>query len=54
MLLRHSLADDAGAGRIESAVEQTFASGARTSDLARSGEPALSTAEFTERVLSFC
>ena len=54
MLLRHSLADEAGAGRIENAVEQTFASGARTSDLVKAGEKALSTIEFTGRVLNFC
>ena len=54
MLLRLSLADEAGAARIESAVEQTFASGARTSDLVKAGEKALSTAEFTEQLLNFC
>ncbi len=54
MLLRHSLDDEAGAATIERAVEQTFATGARTADLARKGEEALSTATFTQRVLSFC
>jgi 3-isopropylmalate dehydrogenase len=52
MLLRYSLADEAGATQIERAVEQTFASGARTADLAQSGEAPLSTAQFTERVLA--
>ena len=52
MLLRYSLADEAGAAQIERAVEQTFASGARTADLAAPGEQALSTAQFTERVLA--
>lgn len=54
MLLRYSLADEAGAAQIERAVEHTFASGARTADLAARGEEALSTAQFTERVLDFC
>jgi len=54
MLLRHSLADEAGAAKIESAVERTFAAGARTPDLAQAGETALSSAEFTDRVLNFC
>jgi 3-isopropylmalate dehydrogenase len=54
MLLRHSLADEAGAAKIEHAVEQTFAGGARTADLAQAGEAALSSAEFTDRVLNFC
>jgi len=54
MLLRHSLADEAGAAKIENAVEQTFAGGARTADLASANEKALSSAEFTDRVLNFC
>lgn len=52
MLMRHSLADEAGAAKIESAVEQTFADGARTADLAQPGETPLSSTEFTERVLA--
>jgi 3-isopropylmalate dehydrogenase len=54
MLLRLSLADEAGAARIENAVERTFASGARTSDLVKAGEKALSTVAFTDSVLNFC
>lgn len=54
MLLRHSLADEDGAAKIERAVEQTFAGGARTADLASTNEKALSSAEFTDRVLNFC
>ncbi len=54
MLLRHSLDDEAGAAKIERAVEQAFANGARTADLAQAGEEALSTGEFTQRVLNFC
>lgn len=50
MLLRHSLDDELGARRIESAIERTIAAGARTADLARSGEPSLDTVEFTRRV----
>jgi 3-isopropylmalate dehydrogenase len=52
MLLRHSLADGAGAARIENAVAQTFAGGARTADLAQASEVALSTTQFTETVLA--
>jgi 3-isopropylmalate dehydrogenase len=51
MLLRHSLDDEAGARRIESAVEGVFAAGARTKELARPGESALSTVQFTDRVV---
>jgi 3-isopropylmalate dehydrogenase len=46
MLLRHSLSDEAGAARIEKAVEAAYASGARTSDVAAGG-PSLSTTQFT-------
>jgi 3-isopropylmalate dehydrogenase len=52
MLLRHSLNDDAGAARIERAVERTFASGARTRELAKPGAPSLNTQEFCAAVLS--
>jgi 3-isopropylmalate dehydrogenase len=50
MLLRHSLADDAGAARIERAVEATYASGARTAEFANNASDALSTQAFTEAV----
>lgn len=50
MLLRHSLRDDAGAARIENAVESAFAQGARTRELAASGEAFLTTEQFTESV----
>ena len=53
MLLRHSLNDETGAAKIENAVEKTFASGARTADLA-GRSPGLSTSEFTQKVLDFC
>ena len=52
MLLRHSIGDEASASRIEAAVQGAFASGARTKDLARGTERALSTAEFTDRVIA--
>ncbi|MHB8231107.1 MAG: 3-isopropylmalate dehydrogenase [Vulcanimicrobiaceae bacterium] len=52
MLLRHSLDDDTNASRIEAAVERVFASGARTAELARGGEPALDTLAFLQRVLA--
>jgi 3-isopropylmalate dehydrogenase len=51
MLLRLSLADPAGAARIEGAVEAAYAGGARTAELAMGG-PSLSTAAFTEVVMS--
>jgi 3-isopropylmalate dehydrogenase len=50
MLLRHSLGDDAGATRIERAVERTYADGFRTAELAASADAALSTDGFTEAV----
>ena len=52
MLLRHSLDDEDGAARIETAVADTFASGMRTADLVRAGEEALSTEEFADAVIS--
>ena len=50
MLLRHSLADEANATRIEAAVERAFAGGARTSDLVRDSARALSTQAFGDAV----
>ncbi len=52
MLLRHSLDDEEGARRIESAIEKAIAGGARTADLVPGGEPSLDTAAFTHRVLT--
>ncbi|HEY1681896.1 MAG TPA: 3-isopropylmalate dehydrogenase [Candidatus Tumulicola sp.] len=49
MLLRHSLRDEDGATRIETAVETAYAQGARTADVAAGG-PALSTSQFTNVV----
>lgn len=50
MLLRHSLDDEAGAARIERAVERAYAGGARTADLAHDPARALSTAAFAQAV----
>jgi 3-isopropylmalate dehydrogenase len=50
MLCRYSLGDEASAKRIEAAVTQTIAGGARTRDLVRSGETALDTSAFAERL----
>jgi 3-isopropylmalate dehydrogenase len=52
LLCRYSLSDEAGAARIERAVAQAIAEGARTRDIARDGETALGTSEFGERVLA--
>ncbi len=50
MLLRHSLGDAQGAARIERAVEQAYAHGARTAELAGAGASALSTQAFADAV----
>jgi 3-isopropylmalate dehydrogenase len=50
MLLRYSLADAENASRIESAVERAYRDGARTAELARDGETALSTRAFAGAV----
>lgn len=52
MLLRHSLQDDAGAARIERAVEGAFAAGARTRELAGSGHEVLHTHQFADAVIA--
>ncbi|MDQ6932390.1 MAG: 3-isopropylmalate dehydrogenase [Candidatus Eremiobacteraeota bacterium] len=52
MLLRHSFNDEANAGRIEQAVAAAVSQGARTHDIARSGEVALDTQAFTGRVVA--
>ena len=51
MLLRHSLADEAGASRIERAIERTYSDGLRTAELAHGGA-ALSTDAFTDAVIA--
>ncbi len=52
MLLRHSLADDASATRIERAVDRAYADGLRTAEVARSGGAAVSTRAFAHGVLA--
>lgn len=52
MLLRHSLADETSARRIEDAVELAFRDGARTADLARANSAALNTRAFADAVLA--
>jgi 3-isopropylmalate dehydrogenase len=52
MLLRHSLADDRGAARIERSVERAYADGLRTAELASSPAKALSTQAFTDAVIA--
>ncbi|MCA9934314.1 MAG: 3-isopropylmalate dehydrogenase [Ardenticatenaceae bacterium] len=47
MLLRHSLGLEDEAAALETAVARTISAGHRTADLARSGEPSLSTQEMT-------
>jgi len=51
MLLRHSFGDEAGAARIERAVERCYAGGLRTAELALRGSPALSTQAFAAAVV---
>jgi 3-isopropylmalate dehydrogenase len=51
MLLRHSLADDAAAARIERAVDRAYADGLRTAELSNSPAAALSTQAFTAAIL---
>ena len=51
MLLRYSFKLEAEAASIESAVASVLASGARTRDLARPGQPSVSTGEMGRRVV---
>lgn len=51
LLLRHSLADEEGARRIEDAIKRSFAAGARTADLCERGAPSLTTTAFTDVVI---
>ena len=52
MMLRHSLNEGAHAQRIEKAVAQVLAAGARTADIQRPGLPALGTREMGELVIA--
>ncbi len=51
MLLRHSLSLDTEADSVETAIRRAIASGARTADLARGGEPVVTTGQMTEAIL---
>jgi 3-isopropylmalate dehydrogenase len=50
MLLRYSLKRDSAASIIETAVERVLASGARTADLAKSGDEVIGTHAMGERI----
>ncbi len=52
MLLRHSLANEAGAHRIERAVRTVLAQGYRTADIAEAGKRTVGTVEMGEAVLA--
>jgi len=52
MLLRYSLKEGELAARVEAAVKKTLASGLRTADIARPGEPAVSTSVMGDAVVS--
>jgi 3-isopropylmalate dehydrogenase len=50
LLLRYSLKLEAEAALVEAAVDQAIASGLRTPDIARPGEPTVGTAELGSRI----
>jgi 3-isopropylmalate dehydrogenase len=52
MLLRHSLELDEEAALVEAAIESAIAGGARTADLARNDETAVSTDDMTDQIIS--
>ena len=52
LLLRHALDDEENAARVERAVERVYAGGTRTAELVARGEKAVTTAAFTDAVLS--
>lgn len=52
MMLRHSCSLENEAAAIETAVQKVLAQGARTADLARSGETTIGTVEMTDKVLA--
>ncbi|MCA9960603.1 MAG: hypothetical protein KC443_16305, partial [Anaerolineales bacterium] len=53
MLLRHSLGLEAEAAAVETAVARTIAAGQRTIDLARDGEPSLSTQQMAQKIIAY-
>jgi 3-isopropylmalate dehydrogenase len=52
MLLRYGLHQPEAADQVDAAVAAVLAAGARTSDLARPGEPTLRTREMGDRVIA--
>ena len=52
MLLRHSLGLDQEAAAVDAAISAAISGGARTADIAREGENALSTGEMTSAILA--
>jgi 3-isopropylmalate dehydrogenase len=52
MMLRYSLELETEAAALEAAVDAALAEGARTGDIARAGEPVISTAEFAQAVMA--
>jgi 3-isopropylmalate dehydrogenase len=52
MLLRWSLAQEAGAAMIEAAVARVLASGLRTTDIAGDGQASVGTAAMTEAIIA--
>ncbi|MFQ3645919.1 MAG: 3-isopropylmalate dehydrogenase [Anaerolineae bacterium] len=52
MMLRYSLELEAEAAALEAAVDAALTEGARTGDIARAGEPVISTAEFAQAVMA--
>jgi 3-isopropylmalate dehydrogenase len=52
MMLRYSLNRDSAASLIESAVDRVLSSGARTPDIARSGDEVIGTKEMGKRICS--
>jgi 3-isopropylmalate dehydrogenase len=50
MLLRYGLGQPEAADRVDQAVAEVLSAGARTADIARPGEPTVSTREMGERV----
>ena len=52
MMLRSSLDQPQAADAVEAAVERTLEEGLRTRDLAAEGQPFLTTAQMTERIIA--
>lgn len=52
MMLRFSFGDTETADRIEAAVAKSIGQGVRTIDLAKKGEPSVSTMEMADKIIS--